>query len=99
MKIEIGKLYVSRHTETRDGTPIEFELVLFATGSDVKPRWGNYDTISGVVVKNTDPFSDHQVGNFSHTWNAQQFEEYDKEVVISNQTWIKQKEIGNCCGN
>lgn len=97
MEIKPGKLYVSEHNERRDGVLQTYELVLIATGTGVKPKWGNYETISGLVVTNTDKFSDHRVGDYSDTWAKGQFKEYVGSIIIDNKTYTEPVCIGDVC--
>jgi len=95
---QVGKLYVCRHNETRNGIREDFELIIFCTGVGVKSTWGNYKTISGVVIKQTDKFSSLPLGEYSQTWNIDRFEEYDGEITLSNSTWVEFKVCGGCSG-
>lgn len=51
-------------------------------------------TFSGVVVKQDDSTSYHQVGNYSTTWTEGVFKETDDSVVIDNKSWRERLEIG-----
>jgi len=53
-------------------------------------------TFSGVVVRQDDETSDHQVGNYSTTWTEGVFEETEDSVIIDNKTWRERLEIGVC---
>lgn len=55
-------------------------------------------TFSGVVVRQDDKFSDHQVGNYSNTWTESVFNETDESVVIDNKSWRERLKIGECPG-
>jgi hypothetical protein len=63
MKKQIGKLYVSRHTEKRGNEIIDFELVVLCTGLGISER-----TYSEVVIKQTDDTSDSKLGDYSDSW-------------------------------
>lgn len=54
---------------------------------------------SGVVVKQDDETSDHQVGNYSNTWTDGVFKESDETVTIDNSTWRERFEIGESPGH
>ncbi|MDC7250729.1 MAG: hypothetical protein PQJ49_12500 [Sphaerochaetaceae bacterium] len=90
-----GKLFISKHTETRNGQEHEFRTVLLCTGEGADPKWGNYPTISGVVVEQTDQFSNHQQGMYSDTWNKGVFEPYEGQVEVQSREFV---EIGECAG-
>ena len=94
MEKQIGKLYGSSHDERRNGKLHHFELVIFCTGYGRSRK-----TFSGVVVKQTDDFSDHKLGNCSDTWtwNEDIFQEYDKELRINNKKWKEPIIMGDCC--
>lgn len=56
-------------------------------------------TFAGVVVKQKDPFSDHQVGDYSDSWTSSVFDkEYEKHAVLDNMRWKERVEIGACPG-
>ena len=57
MEKQIGKLYVSKHTERRNGLDMVFKLVVLCTGEG-----RSESRFSGVVVEQTDDFSDHSCG-------------------------------------
>lgn len=80
---EIGKLYAAAGT-----------VVLCTAYNKVKPKWGNYITMSGLVVKQDDVTSDQQSGTFSDTWNESVFEEYFGTVVLNNKEWKPMIVIG-----
>ena len=93
-----GKMYVSRHTERRKGEEKEYIKVLLCTGRGEMPKWGNYASLSAVVVKNTALYTHEimMVGSHSHTWNASQFtEEYTEDVRINNLYLVEP--CGDCC--
>lgn len=92
MKKVVGKLYAHIHTELRSGKKQIFTNVLLCTGPGKTDR-----TMSGVVVKQTDEFSDHQMGMYSDTWTASIFEEYIGCANIDNSKY-KEIIIGNCAG-
>jgi len=50
---------------------------------------------SGVVVRQNDETSDHQVGDYSNTWTEGVFKESDESVVIDNKTWRERLNIGD----
>ena len=81
-----GKLYSNK----------EGNMVLMCTGLGVKPKWGNYETMSAVVVHQFDEFSEIKVGATSDTWNAKYFEEYKGEIVLNNENWKDPAIAGNC---
>ncbi len=56
-------------------------------------------TFSGVVVKQKDPLSDFQVGDYSDTWTTGVFEkEYANHVVLDNMRWKERMRIGDSQG-
>ena len=95
MEKQIGKLYVSRHTERRNDVDKDFKLVILCTGAGKGDR-----TFSGVVVEQTDEFSDHCLGNYSETWtwHPDIFKEHDESVTINNINWRPHIDIGACQG-
>jgi len=44
-------------------------------------------TFSGVVVRQDDKTSEHQVGSYSTSWTENVFKETDESIVIDNKTW------------
>ena len=93
-----GKMYVSRHTGHRNGEEKEYIKVLLCTGRGKMPKWGNYASLSAVMVKNNDLYSDEimMVGSYSDTWNASQFtEEYTEVVTLDNLFLVEP--CGACC--
>jgi hypothetical protein len=54
---------------------------------------------SGVVVRQDDETSDHQVGNYSNTWTDGVFKESHETVTIDNSTWRERFEIGESSGH
>jgi hypothetical protein len=88
----VGKLYSRTHTELRNGKKIIYTLVLLCTGPGKSDR-----TMSGVVVKQTDEFSDLQIGMYSNTWTASIFNEYVGSVNMNNLKW-KEIVIGQGAG-
>lgn len=88
-KKEIGKLYVSNGT-----------VVLCTAVNKVKPTWGKYSTMSGIVVQQEHSIgkyfspSNLVVGTFSDTWNEQVFEEYTDSITLDNAQWKPMVEIG-----
>ena len=52
------------------------------------------ETFSGVVVKQEDETSFHQVGTYSTSWTENVFNETDESVVIDNKSWRERIEIG-----
>ncbi len=95
MKKQIGKLYVSRHTENRNNIIMNFELVIFCTGLGKSEK-----TYSGVVVKQTDDTSDIKLGDYSDvwTWHSDVFTEYVGDIIINNLNWKERIELGACQG-
>lgn len=87
-----GKLYARIHTELRSGKKQIFTTVLLCTGHGRIDR-----TMSGVVVKQTDYFSDFKLGMYSDTWTESLFEEYIGCVNINNSKY-KEITICNCAG-
>ena len=55
-------------------------------------------TFSGVVVRQEDETSEHQVGRYSTGWTEGVFKETDDTVVIDNKSWRERLDIGNCPG-
>lgn len=54
---------------------------------------------SGVVVKQTDETSDHQVGVYSSTWTDGVFKEADESIIIDNTSWRPRYELDNTPGD
>ena len=93
MEKQIGKLYVSEHKELRDNKKIIYKLVILCTGlSDSSRRF------EGVVLQQTDDYSDHRVGNYSKswTWNIDMWKEYNGEVILNNNKWTEHIDFGSC---
>ena len=91
MEKKIGKLYSRTHKENRNGKCQIFMLVLLCTGMGKSDK-----TVSGVVIKNTDTFSDSHVGAYSDswTWCNDFWEEYKGSVRLDNSNYVELKEIG-----
>jgi len=84
-----GKLYKLKSSE--------LDLIILMTGDGIKSKWGDYPTISGVVVKNDDYMALMDIGDFSNTWNMNEFEEYNDEITLDNKLWTPPS--NNCCRN
>lgn len=70
-------------------------LVVMLTGLELSEK-----RFAGVVVEQTDPSRDSQVGDYSQswTWDCDVFYEHVGPVVINNKDWKPKKEVGNCQG-
>ena len=88
MEKQIGKLYASI-------SPLGDFMVILCTGFGKSEK-----TFSGVVIKQSDKFSDHRVGDYSEswTWHPNVFEEHSGDIVLDNNNWKPEIEIGNCNG-
>ena len=96
MEKQIGKLYSRIHNENRNGKNTIYRMVIMCT--DVNKN--NNKTISGVVVDQTDEFSDFQIGSYSSTWTFVPgfYEEYVGEIRLNNENWKDiNKNSGTCC--
>jgi hypothetical protein len=70
------------------------KTVILCTGSGTSER-----TFSGVVVKQKDPTSYHQVGDHSNSWTTSVFDrEYEDHVVLDNTRWKERVEMGHSPG-
>jgi len=92
MEKKIGKLYSHTHTENRNDKKIIYRIIIMCTGMGDSDR-----KISGVVVDQTDEFSDFQIGDYSNSWTFIQgfYEEYKGEVLLNNKNW-KEKNNFSC---
>ena len=62
--------------------------------------YGKSDNVfSGIVVKQEDETSEHQIGVYSSTWTEGVFKEAKDDVVVDNSTWRSRYEIEISQGN
>lgn len=84
MEKEIGKLYASI-------SPLGNSMVILCTGYGLTEK-----RFSGVVLKQSDKFSDHRVGDYSDswTWHPSVIEEYYGDIVLNNNNWKPRIKMG-----
>lgn len=89
-----GKLYWYRWMEGKPPKSVKHQTVVLCTEDSIPGT----KRFAGVVVEQTDGFSDHCVGTFSQSWNAVVFEACPQAVTLDNAKWKEFVAKGVCVG-